>query len=779
MLPWMALAVAAAQEPVGVPGQGVAGEEGPTQAWVNPSLLGHDPDARLAVVVHQPLEMGATPRSVAVTGGARGLFGGLQWERVDGADRVRIDAGAGVELGKHLAIGGALHGRIAADQSRIDLDLGASYRPLPWLGLGAATYHLGAPTQEGAPPPAIRVGAALRPFGRKVVFGLDYAHDFGLAPRDVGILSLRVRPTSGLFVRAEASTDARLGFGIEAFFGGIGGGVGVVGTVPSQAALGEPASVVLWAGTDEPEERLVPSRSIPELVPGVRTTGMGTARVEASPPAELDLAPAWLEHGGRRGTQRLVVRFGLSDLNRSRWLDVAASIQRAREAGVEVTAYLDGDVDAWAFAAASQANRVVAHPASTLRLSPPHDERVWLGRLSDVLGLDVDTVRSGAAKDAGDGWTRSAPTQASRDARVAWLDKQHALLVTSLASGRRCATDRAASWLAQGPWTASAALGSGLIDAVAWSDQLPELLQGTDARTTPIRGPLPRRRWIGQSAWEDPVTIGLLPIHGPLRDRGLDAPTALLQALERARRDPAMRAVVLDIDSPGGSPWAADELARAVARLRASGKPVVAYLGDHATSGALRIAIEADRVIASPATETGSVGAYAQHIALGDALRRLGADVQELQPTGVTGAAGWGRTWDPGEAARQQAVVDETARRFMQALSSRRSLTPHAEDILADGRVLAAETALTLGLVDAVGTRFDAILAAQAAATPSRRDTPGKNLEVHWLLPQAGDRQRGPGQRGRATPPPTAPTHDLGWLEAVLLPLLAPDGPPP
>ena len=165
MLPWLALAAAIAQEPIGLPGQGVAGEEGPTQAWVNPALLGHDPDARVAVVVRQPTSAGSLPSSVAITGGARGLVGGLQWDREGGSDRVRIDAGAGVDLGKRFAIGGTLHGRISADQSRVDLDLGASYRPRPWLGIGAATYHLGGPLRPGDAPPEIRVGTALRRSG--------------------------------------------------------------------------------------------------------------------------------------------------------------------------------------------------------------------------------------------------------------------------------------------------------------------------------------------------------------------------------------------------------------------------------------------------------------------------------------------------------------------------------------------------------------------------------------------------------------------------------------
>jgi len=190
----------------------------------------------------------------------------------------------------------------------------------------------------------------------------------------------------------------------------------------------------------------------------------------------------------------------------------------------------------------------------------------------------------------------------------------------------------------------------------------------------------------------------------------------ILAQLKRAAGDNEVKAVILEIDSPGGSVGDSDLIYHEVLEVRKKGKPVVACLQDVAASGAYYIAVASDRIIAQPTTITGSIGVILhsvnveglfQKIGLREVMIKKGAMKDILSPT---------RTMTPEEEQLLQNITDEVWYRFASLVASGRNLSREQMTTIADGRIYLAPDALRIGLVDSIGYRDDALSAAEELA---------------------------------------------------------------
>jgi len=189
--------------------------------------------------------------------------------------------------------------------------------------------------------------------------------------------------------------------------------------------------------------------------------------------------------------------------------------------------------------------------------------------------------------------------------------------------------------------------------------------------------------------------------------------------LDRARRDPNLRAVVLRINSPGGSAAAAQEITRAIERLKATGKPVVASLGDTAASGGYWIAAATDRIVANPASLTGSIGVIIETVHLAELYRKLGVGVDTVKSGPYKDMGSPTRPLVPEERAIFQSMVDDVYQQFLDVVCAGRDMDRERVRQLADGRVFTGRQALEVGLVDQLGDLHEAInWAAGAAGLP-------------------------------------------------------------
>ena len=219
-------------------------------------------------------------------------------------------------------------------------------------------------------------------------------------------------------------------------------------------------------------------------------------------------------------------------------------------------------------------------------------------------------------------------------------------------------------------------------------------------------------------------------------DRGLDT-EAIIRTLGEYRDDPAVRAVVLRIDSPGGVVVPTQEIFTAVRRLREAKKPVVASLGSVAASGGYYVAVSADRIFASPGTLTGSIGVVMQLANVEGLLKKVGVEYVVVKAGAYKDVGNFARAMTPEERRILQALLDDVYDQFISAVAEGRGLDPQAVRAFAEGRIYSGRQAHGLKMVDDLGGLEDAIeAAAKMAGLPPKPKVvyPRRRFSLRELL---------------------------------------------
>lgn len=211
--------------------------------------------------------------------------------------------------------------------------------------------------------------------------------------------------------------------------------------------------------------------------------------------------------------------------------------------------------------------------------------------------------------------------------------------------------------------------------------------------------------------------VGLISIEGAIVSSsgsgfalgGEASDRRVIAELEAAEADRNISAILLYINSPGGSVVASDEIYRALTRME---KPVVAYAGEMAASGGYYVACGADRIVAHPSSIVGSIGVISQVILLEELLDDLGVDIETIKSGDAKDMGSPVRPLTEEERAFLQAIVDQSYQLFVDVIVESRGLSREEVLAVADGRVLSGQDALELGLVDELGGLREAVLAA-------------------------------------------------------------------
>jgi len=202
--------------------------------------------------------------------------------------------------------------------------------------------------------------------------------------------------------------------------------------------------------------------------------------------------------------------------------------------------------------------------------------------------------------------------------------------------------------------------------------------------------------------------------------RGLDTED-IVRTLSEYRDDPAIRAVVLRINSPGGVVAPTQEIATAVRRLREAKKPVVASLGSVAASGGYYVAVAADRIYASPGTLTGSIGVVMQLANVEGLLKKVGVEYVVVKAGAYKDVGNFARPMTPEERRILQSLLDDVYDQFIGAVAEGRGLDPQTVRSFAEGRIYSGRQAQGLKMVDDLGGLDDAIdAAAKMAGLPGK-----------------------------------------------------------
>ncbi|MCW2277503.1 signal peptide peptidase SppA [Heliophilum fasciatum] len=211
-------------------------------------------------------------------------------------------------------------------------------------------------------------------------------------------------------------------------------------------------------------------------------------------------------------------------------------------------------------------------------------------------------------------------------------------------------------------------------------------------------------------------TVAVVRVEGVISDASTGTVLAtpgsgrqILETLRQLRDDSSIKAVVLRINSPGGTSAASQELGEELAKVRQSGKVVVASMGEMATSGGYWLAAKCDKIVALPTTTTGSIGVRIDYANLQELYKKIGYRPGVIKSGPYKDILSTDRELTPEELAIVQALVNDTYEQFLDVVADGRKMTKDQVRTLADGRIYTGRQALNVGLVDELGTFYDAV----------------------------------------------------------------------
>jgi protease-4 len=391
--------------------------------------------------------------------------------------------------------------------------------------------------------------------------------------------------------------------------------------------------------------------------------------------------------------------------------ELRAAIQSLRGRGRRVIAYLEtGKLGANVeYYIAVAADEVRAAPATRSPMVGLAAEYLFLGGLWERFGVDVEVERVGEYKGAAEMISERKMSEANREMANSLLDSIGGQFVAGIAEGRRLPAEAVRRAIDEAPISPEQLEKAGLIDQIQFWDELVGELGGKQkiveaedyARVDPRRvgfAPTARFALIYGSG---NVVVG----EGTASRTGapIFASDTVSQALADASEDSDIQAIILRIDSPGGSPLAADQIWRAARQARAQGKPVIVSCSDLAASAAYYAAAGADAIVAQPGSLTGSIGVFVLRPVLRGLLEKLDIGVESLTRGGYASLLLASEPLTERTRAWLHAEVVSIYDLFLARVSDGRDLTLEQVDRVARGRVWTGEQAAGKGLIDEIG----------------------------------------------------------------------------
>lgn len=381
-------------------------------------------------------------------------------------------------------------------------------------------------------------------------------------------------------------------------------------------------------------------------------------------------------------------------------------------------------VDSVGYQVLSAADEVLLAPAGRLELVGYAAEATALGEGLSRVGIQAHFVRRGDYKTAPELFTHAQVSDIQRQTLEALLDERYMDLVDTVARGRRKTPEEVRTLIDAGPYSAQRAVAVGLVDGVCSEADVPARLderrrneKDSDDAEEPIEPmaewlstrPFPRVKW--RTARRRPK-LGMVVVSGAIMEgKGSGSPfgpkvagaEAVVKALRMAGRDKRAKAVVLYVDSPGGSAVASELILEAVKRV-ARKKPVIAYVDQVCASGGYMAALGAKEIWTAPHAIVGSIGVFAGKFEASGLMERLGVRRTIIARGENAGIFSTSRGFTPHERASLEAEVEETYQAFLAHVAKARSRTKEEIHERAEGRVYSGKRALAAGLVDRVGS---------------------------------------------------------------------------
>ncbi|HEY3353628.1 MAG TPA: signal peptide peptidase SppA [Polyangia bacterium] len=416
--------------------------------------------------------------------------------------------------------------------------------------------------------------------------------------------------------------------------------------------------------------------------------------------------------------------------------EIRGAIARLRARGTRVFAYAN-ELATRTYYLLAGCDKVWLNPAGTVEITGLASRILFYKGSLDKLGIKAEFVKIAEYKSAPETVTRTGLSEPARRQREEMLDDVYARVVATIARDRHLTPARVRALIDGGPMTPESARAAGLVDGLKHRDELETVLAETLGHRVRLRDfdDAPRRT----PSW-NPARVAVIFVDGDIVDGKsrdlpiLDSRTAggdsVAEAIRAARESSATRAIVLRINSPGGSVAASEEITREVERTRGK-KPIVCSMGDVAASGGYHVASLCDRIFAEPSTITGSIGIFTGKLDVRGLAEKLGISAESSPRGAHADLVSAFREWTPAERALIERQLRYSYDRFLGFVATGRKLSRARADELGRGRVWTGAQASARGLVDAYGGLLDAIDHAKA-----RAGVPLDERVVVWPLPE-------------------------------------------
>jgi protease-4 len=412
--------------------------------------------------------------------------------------------------------------------------------------------------------------------------------------------------------------------------------------------------------------------------------------------------------------------------------EVRDAVADFRKSGKPIYAYLEygGDRE---YYLATAADKVFLMPSSPLDLVGVATYELFLRGTLDKIGATPDLHHIGNYKTAVNTFTQKGFTAAHREMDESLNRDLYEQIVRGIADGRKKSEGEIRTLIDDGPLLPEDALRAGLVDDVAYEDQVDEKLRSGD-RVTRLDSDDYARVSLTSLGLNKGPRIAVIYAAGAIAGgkSGYDpvnglvvGSDTLIEYVRRARRDNSVRAIVLRVDSPGGSAAASDAVWREliITRQEKQDRPLVASMSDLAASGGYYIAMPAQVIVAQPSTLTGSIGIFGGKFVTGGVYEKLGARIESTSVGKHAEINSPVRPYSPEELKKLQEQLQSFYDQFVEKVADSRHTTPEKVDALAQGRVWTGRQAKQNRLVDELGGLDYAVqIAKQRAKIPADSD---------------------------------------------------------
>jgi protease-4 len=662
------------------------------------------------------------------------------------SDYARLSLSAAMALGRSLSFGLTGHFQFgdAPGVSLSTLDLGLVWRPSRWFSFGAVVQDVTTP-HLSSPGPVLPLalgplelhrawvtGIGLRPGTDRVFIGAEVRMQeggHGVDARFDPAFRLLVEPIPGLALtgsiearpRGDNNTEVlgQVGLTWRFDFSPVRGALSYSSYVENHGRGHEGFTVAgrLYGFREralpQPTERFVKIR-LKDAIPENASPDGGLLSLGSAPTWTLGQALRALDASRRdERVQGVLLAFDDVGLGLAQAEEIRAAVARLRAAGKRVIAHITGSSNA-VYVAASAAERIYLHPLSGFNVVGFSSQIIFLRGLLDKVGVLPEFIAEGKYKSAPEQLERKSSSEPAKEARLAYLREAMAVLTQAIAKGRKKDPAAVRAIIDRAPLGAEDAVKEGVVDGIAYLDDLPKQLEkeGIRMRFLADPGAPAASRWGGYPQIavihvEGTIAEGKSTTDPIFRSRVAGAET-IVAAIRQARFNPAVRAIVLRVNSPGGSGTASDRIWRELEETKAV-KPVIASFGNLAASGGYYVAAGAKEIFADPATLTGSIGVFFGKFSLAGLFGKLDVTTEAISLGKHADITTLARPWTEEERVLLRQRVHEFYEKFLDRVARGRRMKRDEVHKVAQGRIWSGEAALRHKLVDRLAGLDEAI----------------------------------------------------------------------